>query len=186
MTLLFHDPVYLDHDTGSHPETSERLRVANGYLHESGLAARCTPGTILPISDDAIVRLHSPEQLRSAKLVAASGGGMLDEDTIVSERSFEVAKLAAGACVAAVDAVMSDQDLTAFCLIRPPGHHATPTHAMGFCLFNNIALAADHAKRKYGLNRVLIVDWDVHHGNGTQDIFYSDPTVMFLSIHRYG
>jgi acetoin utilization deacetylase AcuC-like enzyme len=111
---------------------------------------------------------------------------MLDVDTIVSSKSYEVALAAAGAGVAAVDAVLSGQDKTALCLIRPPGHHATPTHSMGFCLFNNIALAADHARRVHQLDRILILDWDVHHGNGTQDIFYEDQEIFFLSIHRYG
>src|SRR5262249_18613126 len=112
-------------------------------------------------------------------------------DTVVSAQSYAVALAAAGACVAAMDAVLASGDQgaperNALCLVRPPGHHATPTRSMGFCLFNNIALAADHARVAHGLNRLLIVDWDVHHGNGTQDIFYADPTVMFFSIHRYG
>src|SRR5262245_12217579 len=93
---------------------------------------------------------------------------------------------AAGACVAAVEAVLKGTDRNALCLVRPPGHHATPTRSMGFCLFNNIALAAHHARKAHQVNRILIVDWDVHHGNGTQDIFYQDPSVTFFSIHRYG
>src|SRR5207237_489847 len=107
-------------------------------------------------------------------------------DTIVSPASFDVALAAAGACVAGVDAVIRGPDRTALCLVRPPGHHATPTHSMGFCLFNTIALAADHARTAHGLTRILVVDWDVHHGNGTQDIFFADPGVLFFSIHRYG
>src|SRR5262249_3419501 len=103
-----------------------------------------------------------------------------------SPESYRVALGAAGACAAGVDQVLCGDDRTALCLVRPPGHHATPTHSMGFCLFNNIALAADHARQSFGLSRLLIVDWDVHHGNGTQDIFFADPTVMFFSIHRYG
>jgi acetoin utilization deacetylase AcuC-like enzyme len=118
--------------------------------------------------------------------MAEAGGGRLDADTVVSPASYQVGLAAAGACVAAVDAVMTGADQRAICLIRPPGHHATPTHSMGFCLFNSIALAARHARKKHGVSRVLIVDWDVHHGNGTQDIFYNDPSVFFLSIHRYG
>jgi acetoin utilization deacetylase AcuC-like enzyme len=118
--------------------------------------------------------------------VSARGGGFLDVDTVVSPRSFDVALAAAGAGAAAVDAVIGGQDRTALCLVRPPGHHATPTTSMGFCLFNSIALAAKRARNKHQLNRVLIVDFDVHHGNGTQDIFYEDPSVFFFSIHRYG
>jgi acetoin utilization deacetylase AcuC-like enzyme len=111
---------------------------------------------------------------------------LIENDTIVSTDSFAVALAAAGACVAAVDAVLTGDDPNALCLVRPPGHHATPTESMGFCLFDNVALAAHHARSVHGLTRILIVDWDVHHGNGTQDIFYRDPEVMFVSIHRYG
>jgi acetoin utilization deacetylase AcuC-like enzyme len=118
--------------------------------------------------------------------MAARGGGRLDPDTVVSAESFEVGLAAAGACVSAVDAVLRGDDKNALCLVRPPGHHATPTRSMGFCLFNNIALAAHHALTAHSLDRVLIVDWDVHHGNGTQDIFYADPRVLFFSIHRFG
>jgi acetoin utilization deacetylase AcuC-like enzyme len=117
--------------------------------------------------------------------MAARGGGRFDSDTVVSSRSYEVALSAAGAAVAAVDAVLEQPGRRAFCLIRPPGHHATQNRAMGFCLFNNIAIAAHRAITHHKLERILIVDWDVHHGNGTQDIFYSDPRVMFFSIHRY-
>ncbi len=118
--------------------------------------------------------------------MAERGGGYLDPDTVVCPASFRVALNAAGVCMAAVDAVVTGADSTALCLVRPPGHHATPTRSMGFCLFNNIAIAAAHARKKHALNRILIVDWDVHHGNGTQDIFYSDPAEFFLSVHRYG
>ena len=121
-----------------------------------------------------------------AKSVAERGGGFLDVDTVVSPASFDVALAAAGACCAAVDAVMTAKSKSALSLVRPPGHHATPTRSMGFCLFNNIALAARHAQKQHKINRVLIVDFDVHHGNGTQDIFYQDPNVFFLSVHRYG
>src|SRR5262249_37251587 len=114
------------------------------------------------------------------------GGGRLDPDTVVCPASLHVALAAAGACVAAVDAVVRGNDKNALCLVRPPGHHATPSHSMGFCLFNNIALAAQHARTAHGLNRILIVDWDVHHGNGTQDVFFADGEVFFYSIHRYG
>jgi acetoin utilization deacetylase AcuC-like enzyme len=115
-----------------------------------------------------------------------AGGGRLDPDTVVSPASYQVGLSAAGACVAAVDAVIDGADRTALAVVRPPGHHATPTQSMGFCLFNSVALAVHHARHRRGVNRVLIVDWDVHHGNGTQDIFYADPSVFFLSAHRYG
>jgi len=111
---------------------------------------------------------------------------LLEAETLVCHDSFKVALAAAGACVAAVDDVLKGPEKNSLCLVRPPGHHATPTHSMGFCLFNNIALAAHHARTKHKLTRIMIVDWDVHHGNGTQDIFYESPHVVFFSIHRYG
>jgi acetoin utilization deacetylase AcuC-like enzyme len=186
MTLLYTDPVFLEHDTGDHPERVERLRRVTARLQKTGLASMCKPGTFAPISKDALTRLHSPEVVERARRACARGGGMLDGDTPVCAASFEVACSAAGAGAAAVDAVLAGEAPNALCLVRPPGHHATPTHSMGFCLFNNVALAADHARTAHGLTRLLIVDWDVHHGNGTQDIFYDDPEVAFLSIHRFG
>src|SRR5581483_7215677 len=126
------------------------------------------------------------QQLVRAKQVAEHGGGMIDADTVLSAESFKVSLAAAGACVSAVDDLVRGTDHNALCLVRPPGHHATPTRSMGFCLFNNIALAARQAIDVHQMTRILIVDWDVHHGNGTQDIFYESPNVAFFSIHRYG
>jgi acetoin utilization deacetylase AcuC-like enzyme len=186
MTLLYTDPVFLDHDTGQHPETAERLRAIGSMLDETGLRGRCTPGQFTPLDPEALRTVHSPRVVERVRQTTEVGGGRLDADTIVSPASYNVGLAAAGACVAAVDAVLTNKDKTALCLVRPPGHHATPTHSMGFCLFNNIAVAARHARLKHGLNRVLIVDWDVHHGNGTQEVFYEDLSVYFLSIHRYG
>jgi acetoin utilization deacetylase AcuC-like enzyme len=186
MTLLFTDPIFLKHDTGSHPETAERLRSIERTLTVSGLLERVEHGQFQPLSVEEIAALHGPSMVERARSVAQRGGGFLDVDTIVSPASYDVALAAAGACSAAVDAVMTGKHKSALCLVRPPGHHATPTRSMGFCLFNNIALAARHAQEQHQVNRVLIVDFDVHHGNGTQDVFYEDPSVFFLSIHRYG
>jgi acetoin utilization deacetylase AcuC-like enzyme len=186
MTLLFTDPLFLKHETGRHVEIPDRLRAITARLEGAGLPKKCAPGTYQPLTEEAVARVHAPKQVQQVKQVAAHGGGHLDPDTVVSPDSFTVALAAAGACAAAVDAVMNGPERTALCLVRPPGHHATPTRSMGFCLFNNIALAAHHAKKAHRLTRVLIVDWDVHHGNGTQDIFYEDPEVMFFSIHRFG
>jgi acetoin utilization deacetylase AcuC-like enzyme len=186
MTLLYSDPLFLKHDTGRHPETAERLRSITARLDKAGLAKKCQAGSYKPLTEESITRIHSPKQLQGVKQLAEHGGGRIDPDTVVSPNSFQVALSAAGACVVAVDAVLKGTDRTALCLVRPPGHHATPTRSMGFCLFNNIALATRHAKAAHGLTRLLIVDWDVHHGNGTQDIFYEDPEVLFYSIHRYG
>jgi acetoin utilization deacetylase AcuC-like enzyme len=187
MTLLYTDPLFLKHDTGPHhPETPERLRAVTARLEKTGLVKKCAAGKWKPINEETVAKLHAPKMVTAAKQLAEHGGGHLDADTVVSPDSFRVALSAAGAAVAAVDAVLAGDAKNALCLIRPPGHHATPTHAMGFCLFNNIALAARHATGKHQLNRVLIVDWDVHHGNGTQDMFYEAPDVAFFSIHRYG
>src|SRR5205814_4520253 len=122
----------------------------------------------------------------AAHQLAAQGGGYLDPDTVLSRQSYDVALEAAGSAAAAVDEVLLGRHENALCLVRPPGHHATSARSMGFCLFNNVALAARHAQARHGLDRILIVDFDVHHGNGTQDVFYADPAVHFLSIHRYG
>jgi acetoin utilization deacetylase AcuC-like enzyme len=186
MTLLFSDPVFLRHDTGRHVEIAGRLRSITARLEAGGLARQCTRGNYHPLSADAVLAVHDAAVIEAVRQTAQQGGGMLDPDTVVSRESFDVALAAAGACVAAVDAVIKGPETYALCLVRPPGHHATKSRSMGFCLFNNIALAAAHARRAHGLSRVLIVDWDVHHGNGTQDIFYADPAVYFFSIHRCG
>jgi acetoin utilization deacetylase AcuC-like enzyme len=186
MTLLYTDPLFLKHNTGKHPESADRLRSISKQLEKAGLIQKCRAGTYQPLTESAVAQVHAAKQIQAAKQVAEHGGGMLDADTIVCPDSFKVALTAAGACVAAVDAVIKGNDKNALCLVRPPGHHATPTHSMGFCLFNNIALAAHHARKTHKLTRIMIVDWDVHHGNGTQDIFYESPEVVFFSIHRYG
>ncbi len=186
MTLLYRDALFLQHDTGPHPENAGRLRAITARLEEAGLLARCTAGTYEPLSAEAVGRVHEPQVVQLAQRIAGQGGGHIDGDTVVSRESYRVALAAAGACAAAVGAVLRGEDRTALCLVRPPGHHATPDRSMGFCLFNNVALAARHAQGAHGLKRILIVDWDVHHGNGTQDIFYDDPEVFFFSIHRYG
>jgi acetoin utilization deacetylase AcuC-like enzyme len=186
MTLLYTDPIFLKHETGSHPETAERLRAIERRLASDGLFEKAERGDFAPATTDKVAAIHSPAMIERAQAVAGRGGGFLDVDTVVSPASYDVALAAAGAASAAVDAVMTGKSRTALCLVRPPGHHATPTRSMGFCLFNTIALAAHRARTKHEVNRVLIVDWDVHHGNGTQDVFFEDPAVFFLSIHRYG
>jgi acetoin utilization deacetylase AcuC-like enzyme len=186
MTLLYTDPLFLKHETGNHPERPARLRSVTERLEKADLPNKCTAGAYQPLAEEAVAKVHSPMQIMRNKQLAEHGGGRVDPDTVLSAESFKVALAAAGACVAAVDAVLKGTDKTALCLVRPPGHHATPNRSMGFCLFNNIALAARNAIDKHKLGKVLIVDWDVHHGNGTQDIFFEDPNVVFYSIHRYG
>ena len=185
MTLLYSDPLFLKHETGHHPEKPARLTSITAQLEKAELPKKCAAGTYQPLTEDAVALVHSARMVQRVK-VAADGGAPLDPDTVVSKESFKVALAAAGACVAAVDAVMKGTEPNALCLVRPPGHHATPTQSMGFCLFNNIALAAHHARKAHQLTRILIVDFDVHHGNGTQDIFYEAGDVLFFSIHRYG
>jgi acetoin utilization deacetylase AcuC-like enzyme len=186
MTLLYTDPLFLKHDTGRHPECADRLRAITARLEKAGLIKKCTAGTYKPLAEETVTKLHDARMVMRAKQLAQHGGGHLDPDTVVSADSFDVALAAAGASAAAAEAVLKGTGRNALCLVRPPGHHATPLRSMGFCLFNNIALAAEHARKAHGLTRLLIVDWDVHHGNGTQDIFYEDPEVMFFSIHRFG
>lgn len=186
MTLLYADKVFLEHDTGGmHPECPERVARIWKRLTHKGLDRECSPREIVKATREQVLAVHSPSQYAFAENTCHEGGGYLDGDTPVSPHSLEVALWAAGTGMAAVDAVISGSDSNALCLVRPPGHHATQNRSMGFCLFNNIALAARHAITKHELNRVLIVDWDVHHGNGTQDIFYADPQVMFFSAHRF-
>ena len=144
--------------------------------------ARITP---TPAHTEDIARCHREELIHHLESLCERGEAYVDVDTKISAQSFEVARLAAGAAIAAVDAVMRDEGGRAFCVIRPPGHHATITNAMGFCLFNNAAVGARYAQAKYGVERVLIIDWDVHHGNGTQEIFWTDPTVFYFSTHQY-
>jgi acetoin utilization deacetylase AcuC-like enzyme len=186
MTILLADPMFKRHETGRHPEQPARLVAIQNRLENAGLVARCAKVGYSPLTEEEVRGIHTPAVVAKAKQFAESGGGWLESDTFVCPESFRVALAAAGACVAGVDQVMRGVDHTAFCLVRPPGHHATDRKSMGFCLFNNIALAANHARNAFGVERILIVDWDVHHGNGTQDIFFADPTVCFLSIHRFG
>jgi len=185
MTLLYYDPRFLDHDTGHHPEQPERLRQIIDQLQSTGLAARCQRPTWQPASRERLQRVHEPGHIDRIAAISQRGGGQLDPDTIVSAASYDVACLAAGAACDAVDRVLAGEGKTALCLVRPPGHHALSERAMGFCLFNNIAVAASVARDEHQLDRVLIVDWDVHHGNGTQDTFYSDGRVGFFSSHRW-
>ena len=186
MVVLYSSELFLEHQTGrGHPERPERLSYTVEYLESKKLMSRCERGEWQRLDVAALAGIHTREHVQKIQAIAEHGGGRIEADTTVSPRSFEVAASAAGAAVAATDAVLTGPDRRALCLIRPPGHHASRDQPMGFCLFNNVALAAQRAISHHKLDRILIVDWDVHHGNGTQDIFYSDPRVMFFSIHRY-
>src|SRR5947209_17137 len=146
MTVLITDRLFLRHETGVHPERPQRLVSIWERLEQTGLRARCRIGSYTPLTAEQVAAVHDPAVVSRARAAAESGGGYLDADTVVSPHSFRVALAAAGACAAGVDAVLAGPDRIALCLVRPPGHHATPTHSMGFCLFNNIALAATHAR----------------------------------------
>jgi acetoin utilization deacetylase AcuC-like enzyme len=186
MTLLYYDPQFLEHNTGrGHPERPERVRQIIARLEASGLAAQCERPTWHPASRARLELVHEPGYSDRITAVGERGGGFLDPDTVVSPASPPVAQLAVGATCDAVDRILAGEAKSALCLVRPPGHHALPERAMGFCLFNNVAVAAKVAIEEHRLDRVLIVDWDVHHGNGTQDMFYADGRVGYFSIHRW-
>lgn len=185
MTLFYYDDRFLEHDTGGHPENAQRLRSVMARLREAKVIERCTLPSWDVATDDELERVHSQDNIEAIRSFVAGGGGQIEADTVVSDRSMVAAELASGAVCDAVERVTGGQDQQAFCLVRPPGHHAMQKHPMGFCLFNNVAVAAMHAIDQCGLQRVLVIDWDVHHGNGTQASFWRDDRVGFLSMHRY-
>lgn len=180
---VYYHPMFLQHETGDHPENKRRLIVAKRAFEESALDLEWLIPEAAPL--EAIGRVHDLAYAESVRRIAEGGGGRLDWDTVVSPDSYQAALLAAGAGLQAVERAV-EQDDHAFMLVRPPGHHACRARGMGFCLFNNIAIAASHALEELGLQRVLIFDWDVHHGNGTQAAFYSDRRVLFMSTHMAG
>jgi acetoin utilization deacetylase AcuC-like enzyme len=185
MTLLYSNPLFLQHETGQHPERAQRLVQITAHLARTGLDARCQRPTWEAVSPQRLARAHSLEYADSVQHFAERGGGRIEEDTVVCPASYQVALQAAGAVCDAVERVVRGEEQRALCLVRPPGHHALHDSAMGFCLFNNVAVGARLATGELGLDRVLIVDWDVHHGNGTQDAFWTDEQVGFMSIHRW-
>ncbi|MBS0267274.1 MAG: histone deacetylase [Planctomycetes bacterium] len=182
---LYSDPIFLEHETGTHPECADRVRHLDDYLKTHGVLQKFQRGAVVPAEPAQLELVHTPGHVANIQKYAGQGGGYIESDTVVCPRSYAVAAAAAGAAVSAVDAVLNGQAPQAVCLIRPPGHHALSSSPMGFCLFNNVAIAAAHAIQNRQLRRVLIVDWDVHHGNGTQDIFYDRDDVFFFSAHRF-
>lgn len=186
-TGYFSDPACLKHDAGPfHPERAERLAAIERRIRETGLCGRLEVAT--PCRSDAglVEAVHDRAYIETVLREVESGAPSLSTgDTGICAESAEAAFAAAGCVAAAADAIMEGRVRNAFCAVRPPGHHATRSRGMGFCVFNNAASAARHVQRCHGVGRVLIVDWDLHHGNGTQDIFYDDPTVFYFSTHQY-
>jgi len=185
-TALIHDSAYLRHDTGRHPESALRLKAILPAL-QADEALWCGLHKVTPqaATEEDVMRCHTGWLFDHLHDLCERGVPFVDLDTVICRESFDIAMLAAGAATTAVDEVFSKRVQNAFAFIRPPGHHATSDRSMGFCLFNNAAIGARYAQKKYGAERVLIIDWDVHHGNGTQEIFYEDPTVFYFSTHLY-
>ena len=182
---IIYDSIFLEHDTGDHPERAERLVRILAVLRERGLLDELETISPQPVTLEWLTKVHTPEYVRFIEEVCARGGGLLSMDpTPVSKRSYAAALFAAGAGLRAVDLLFATEPRPSFALVRPPGHHAEPSQALGFCIFNNIAVAATYALQQHGAERVLIVDFDVHHGNGTQDIFYEDGRVLYFSVHE--
>jgi acetoin utilization deacetylase AcuC-like enzyme len=186
---LIKDDRYLEHNAGEgHPESPDRLRVIHDLVRKEFGELPLIPPRLA--TEDEIALVHDPFYIQTVAKTEGRAHSQLDADTGLSARSYEIARLAAGGLLNGIDALLDPQSAidasqAVFAFVRPPGHHAEPDRGMGFCLFNNVAIAARYANEKYGLRRVLIVDWDLHHGNGTQKTFYEDPTVLFFSSHQY-
>jgi acetoin utilization deacetylase AcuC-like enzyme len=183
MGLYLAHPSSLEHETGGHPENAARLRAIEATLDDAGW-----PGLIRvdapAASREQLRRVHSDDHVESIERFCSDGGGLIDADTVASEHSFDAALHAAGGAASAAERLLNGEDTFAFCGLRPPGHHAERARAMGFCLFNNVAVAASHVLAECGVERVLVLDWDVHHGNGTEAIFAASDRVLYASIHQ--
>jgi acetoin utilization deacetylase AcuC-like enzyme len=184
-TGLVYDEVFLKHETGAHPENKERVRHAYEVLSGSPVFERLTALAPVPASREDLLLVHDERYLDILDGLPGDEYAALDPDTMVGPGSMEAARCAAGAVTRTVEAVTRGECLTAFCMVRPPGHHALPGRAMGFCVFNNIAVGAAYALQHCGHERVAIIDFDVHHGNGTQAAFYEDDRVLFVSLHQH-
>ncbi len=189
-TIYATHPRYAEHDLPGHPECAERIRAVWRGLDESGLAARLQRLEVHALDADAALSVHTADYLALLRRVSARNSSTsttthLDPDTYAGPDALAIALLSAGGAVGAVDSVLDGAATNALAAIRPPGHHAMPSRAMGFCLLGNVAIAARHAQTRYGIERVLIVDYDVHHGNGTEAMFYDDPSVLYVSTHQY-
>jgi acetoin utilization deacetylase AcuC-like enzyme len=184
--LVYHRD-FLLHDTGGiHPESKERLEAIIDRLEETGLMTELVSIDPQPATTDMLAAVHDQDYIDTVRKKIENGETVLDAgDTRAGGGSWHAALLAAGGVCSAVDAVMRGDVVRAFCAVRPPGHHARRRAAMGFCIFNNVAVAVRHLQKEYGSRKIAVIDWDVHHGNSTQEIFYDDPSVLYLSIHQY-
>jgi len=187
LTQVFYDPAMLRHEPqGDHPEHPKRLDAAMESVRALERQSRLTVVAPRPATEDEILRVHTPRYLKLVRAEIDAGRRTLSTgDTDISSGSLGAALAAAGTVVSAVDAVVGGRARHAFCAVRPPGHHASQARGMGFCVFNNIAIGARHAARAHGIERILIADWDVHHGNGTQEVFWSDGSVLFFDTHQH-
>lgn len=184
-TAYVSDPRYIEHDFPGHVEHAGRIQAVWEQLDQQNIIRQLQRLPAASVSDEQILSLHSRDLLQRLNDVSQQDRMVrIDQDTYGLPISLEIARLAAGGVIAAVDAVLAGTSKNAMAIVRPPGHHATPERSMGFCLLNNIAIAARHALDRHGINRILIIDYDVHHGNGTQDIFFDDASVMFVSLHQ--
>jgi acetoin utilization deacetylase AcuC-like enzyme len=185
-TCLLYDPIYLNHLTGErHAEKPERLTAVLNKAKQLPFYQELLQMDATEAGLDMVALVHQRDYIEKVEKECRSGSTRLSTgDTVISKDSYEVALNAVGGVLGAVDSVLDGKAKNAFCAVRPPGHHATPTRGMGFCIFNNVAIAARFAQSKHGVERVLIADWDVHHGNGTQDTFYRDGSVFFMSTHQ--
>ncbi|MCE9500626.1 MAG: histone deacetylase [Leptospira sp.] len=176
---------FWEHDTGSgHPENKNRLTSIKGKLEKTGYFRNLLRPEIIPASDEQISAIHDPDYIKEFRQIVQNGEGFFDMDTPYSSKSFLAATLAAGSGISISDSIIRGDAKNGMAIVRPPGHHAEKSHAMGFCLFNNIAITAKYLQNR-GFKKILILDWDVHHGNGTEHSFYDDDSVYFISIHQY-
>ena len=180
-----YDEIYLKHDYPDHPERSERLVSIENHLENAGLLREVTLIKPRRAKVEEVALNHDPNYIQEVHDFCKSGGGYLDLDTYANESSYDVALFAVGGVLEGIDRILSGEVEAVFCGVRPPGHHAEFAKAMGFCIFNNIAIGAHYLRSYKGVQRVFIIDFDAHHGNGTQRSFYQDPTVFYFSTHQY-
>jgi len=183
MTALIYSDKYKQHNTGNHPENQERLNAIVNSLQNEGIWDKLDIKTPETASKDEILRVHTKHHVELIKKFCECGGGYIDYDTFAAPKSYETARIAAGGAIKAAKIAFNESE-NAYSIARPPGHHATGSRSMGFCIFNNIAIALEYLRHEHGVKKFLIFDFDVHFGNGTSDIFYNDPDVLYISIHQ--